>query len=220
MSETHDEDLSRLYREGPQPAPPPALDRSVLEAAARALRPVAQTPRRSRRRWQIPVAAFATILVTAFLALLQIERSPMPEPQTRPAARGAREPAPPSSPADARKTPPVKGAARPHVMVPHGPTADVFPSAPVPAGQEGSPTAEAPTSGGVSAETAAQALAPRAASKAAPSGAPVLEDSMAPRLEEIRRLRREGRAAEAAAALAEFRRSYPEFPLPPDLAAP
>jgi hypothetical protein len=39
-------------------------------------------------------------------------------------------------------------------------------------------------------------------------------------LEEIRRLRAEGRAAEADEALAAFRRAWPDYPLPPDLARP
>jgi hypothetical protein len=39
-------------------------------------------------------------------------------------------------------------------------------------------------------------------------------------LVEIRRLRAEGRAAEADEALAAFRRAWPDYPLPPDLARP
>jgi hypothetical protein len=39
-------------------------------------------------------------------------------------------------------------------------------------------------------------------------------------LEDIRRLRAEGRLAEAEEALAAFRRAYPDYPLPPDLARP
>ncbi len=37
-------------------------------------------------------------------------------------------------------------------------------------------------------------------------------------LEEIRRLKAQGRDADAAAELAEFRRRHPEYPLPVDLA--
>jgi hypothetical protein len=37
-------------------------------------------------------------------------------------------------------------------------------------------------------------------------------------LEEIRRLKAQGRDAEAAAELAEFRKRHPDFALPPDLA--
>jgi hypothetical protein len=37
-------------------------------------------------------------------------------------------------------------------------------------------------------------------------------------IEEIRRLKAQGRDADAAAELAEFRRRHPEFPLPVDLA--
>jgi len=36
-------------------------------------------------------------------------------------------------------------------------------------------------------------------------------------IEEIRRLQREGRSAEAQRQLAEFARAYPDFPLPEDL---
>jgi hypothetical protein len=37
-------------------------------------------------------------------------------------------------------------------------------------------------------------------------------------LEEIRRLRAQGRDADAATELAEFRRRHPDYPLPADLA--
>jgi len=37
-------------------------------------------------------------------------------------------------------------------------------------------------------------------------------------IEEIRRLKAQGRDADAATELAEFRRRYPEYPLPVDLA--
>lgn len=56
--------------------------------------------------------------------------------------------------------------------------------------------------------------------RAVREGAPAAMPSRSPEewVEAIRRLTAEGRTAEAAAELAEFRRRYPDYPLPPDLA--
>lgn len=59
-----------------------------------------------------------------------------------------------------------------------------------------------------------------AESAARPALSGTLERSPEQSLEEIRRLRREGRAAEAEARLAEFRKRYPQFLLPDDLKQP
>jgi len=55
---------------------------------------------------------------------------------------------------------------------------------------------------------------PARAMRSAPQGARSPEDW----IEEIRRLKAQGRDADAAAELAEFRRRHPEYPLPADLA--
>ncbi len=59
-----------------------------------------------------------------------------------------------------------------------------------------------------------------AESAARPALSGTLERSPEQWLEEIRQLRREGRAAEAEARLAEFRKRYPQFLLPQDLKQP
>ena len=237
-----DEELSRLYRDGRRGEPPAALDRAILEAAAQALEP-AEKRRSFWQRWQTPVVAFATVLLTATLTLLLHfeRRETPPAPAAERGAEAARDAAPAATaPAPAAPAVPAASAAK-RAPVPVAPRLGEAPVSAFPADR---PTAEpserraAQPEAGARAAAKAQSAEPggqtgslRSDSMAAPAapaaaaGAPqparpaadAAGRSPAQRLDEIRRLRRDGRRAEADAALTEFRRLYPDYPLPADL---
>ncbi|MBK5103801.1 MAG: hypothetical protein JJE42_06100 [Burkholderiales bacterium] len=234
MSEI-DPELSRLYREASSAEPPAALDAAILAAARkRAARP------RSRElsswwRWMAPASAIATLALGVSLALL-IERE-RPEtmdeagirrtqPQNPPPAR-ATEPAKPNAAertapaAEANKETP---AASTPAQVPAPPAAQAFPaerrakaiaprmSAPGPAMESGVAGDAATSSLG-----AAAPAAPAAAGRLAPMREEAAQRSPDAWLEEIGRLKREGREQEAAQQLAEFRKAYPAHAVPQNL---
>jgi len=75
MIEQRDEELSRIYRDAEGPRPPQRVDDNILAASQR----VAGLARRPggigfARRWGVPVALAATVLVTSTLALMVYER--------------------------------------------------------------------------------------------------------------------------------------------------
>jgi len=75
MIEQRDEELSRIYRDAEGPRPPQRVDDNILAASQR----VAGLVRRPAaigfaRRWGVPVAVAATVLVTSTLALMVYER--------------------------------------------------------------------------------------------------------------------------------------------------
>jgi hypothetical protein len=149
--------------------------------------------------------------------------------------------APAPAPAEARRAAPPAEAARP----PEAPSAVIrdLQRLETEVGRAASRTAESATGNAAAVPASpAPAQAPMAApATGAPPGAAARERAAqerpsrltredaakaeAPRapepwLGEIRRLRAEGRAAEADEALAAFRRAWPDYPLPPDLARP
>src|SRR5260221_10174319 len=67
MIEPRDEELSRIYRGADGPRPPQRVDDNIIAASQRVA-----GPRRAgfARRWGVPVAAAATVLVTSTLALM------------------------------------------------------------------------------------------------------------------------------------------------------
>ena len=76
-----DEDLSRRYREVAREEPPRALDDAILAAARRELetRPAPLVAPTGRRRWAVPVAAAAVIVLSAVVTLHVQREQPDPE---------------------------------------------------------------------------------------------------------------------------------------------
>lgn len=76
-----DEDLSRRYRELAGEEPPRALDDAILAAARRELetRPAPLVAPTGRRRWTVPVAAAAVIVLSAVVTLHVQREQPDPE---------------------------------------------------------------------------------------------------------------------------------------------
>ncbi len=130
------------------------------------------------------------------------------------------------TPAQRNVTPPAAAPAPVPAPIPPPPAREsegrrVVPSTPAPpmqAPEPITPAAKPAPPGGpsdpFSRDRALSDRPPRAAREVAPSVVRTPETWV----EEIRQLYAEGRAAEAAAALAAFRREYPDFRLPPDLA--
>jgi len=73
-----DDELSALYRKIPQPAPPAALDERLLQAAHQA---VQQPSRHSSRRWAVPVAMAAVLVLgIGLVRIMEREMPRSPEP--------------------------------------------------------------------------------------------------------------------------------------------
>ena len=87
-----DDDLSRRYRELAREDPPSALDDAILAAARRELetRPAPLVAPTGRRRWSVPIAAAAVIVLSAVVTLHVQREQPDPElggvPQPQPPA--------------------------------------------------------------------------------------------------------------------------------------
>ena len=113
MIEQRDEELSRIYRDAEGPRPPQRVDDNILAASQR----VAGLARRPggigfARRWGVPVALAATVLVTSTLALVVYERQSSVDataPQVPRAGRPAKaSPAEPKRAAQPEKSPPAE----------------------------------------------------------------------------------------------------------------
>ncbi len=226
-----DEQLTRLYREADGAGPPAALDAAIL-AASRAA--VAAAPPRRRAWWQswtLPMSIAASVVVTVTLTLMvqQEEERALTEapaeqrapaavaPEKTDAADLAARPAPPAA------TPKPAHAPREVARPPAAPAPVAVPK-----------LAEEPPAAPASRAPQAVAVEPAMRQRAVPAAdavemraksAPLRKEAAgaaAPRapeqwLEEIRRLKREGKEKEAAEALAEFRQAYPGYALPEDL---
>ena len=99
-----DEDLSRRYRELAREEPPRALDDAILAAARRELetRPAPLVAPTGRRRWAVPVAAAAVIVLSAVVTLHVQREQPDLElaevPQSQAPAAARKDEAPASAP--------------------------------------------------------------------------------------------------------------------------
>lgn len=201
--ELRDEELSRLYRETPAAEPPQSLDAAILAAARRA---VQAAPRRRPgwRAWAVPMSVAATVLVTATLTLM------VQQEQERAATEAA--------PALAPRPPAAAAPEEKQAVAPAVPALRQERSAEPPASP---PAAPAPQS----VELPQAAPAADAVEMRAKSVAPVRKEAAAaaaprapgPWLDEVRRLKQEGKEKEAAEALAAFRLAYPDYRLPDDL---
>jgi Meckel syndrome type 1 protein len=231
-----DSGVAAIYRKLPRAEPDAALDAAVLAMARRAVtsaRPV-HAP---RARWMPALAAAAVIALAAGVALRIGPRiwqrptavpaaEPMPsaaqrEESSAPTARAkpvmpTAQPAPPvlapsvapmvaAPAADIARKPSqemkkVENAASP-------PMPQAFPT-PAPERDAAAPSAIP--------QTAAGAMRPQIR-LAAPAAAFAKDAALQQALRDIRRLLREQRRADALRALADFRKRYPDYPLPADL---
>jgi hypothetical protein len=244
--ELRDPRLDEAYRQTPGDEPPPELDERIRAAARRAVgaRPQPLDRRSWTARWRVPLSLAASVAVVVTLALMvheeeqrvfQRESAPAPSAPApmadRPAARadGAAKPA---EPAPARRPEPVvPGRVAPAPAAPppqlqkleqrqqriEEPATGV---APPPAAAPAAPPVAAP--GGIAPSLSRERAAGERPERELRS-APAAARSAPPRspeewLAEIRRLKAQGRDADAAAELAEFRRRHPDYALPADLA--
>ncbi len=196
--QTTDPQVQRLYRAHATQEPSPAADRRILEAARRACEP--ERSRRTWRSWKTSLS-LAVVVVVAFSIVSQIDLR-----HTRTAIDQVAN-------SDTAKLERID------------PPAFALPSG---VGDQGSAGIAAKASADRSEERK------RATSAAAPAAAPVPAESTrafgssqgraagalpAPGdwIERIRTLRKEGKEAESARQLEEFRATYPDYVLPDDL---
>jgi len=226
--DTRDEQLSRLYREAAGEEPSEAMDRAIL-AAARA--EAARIQPRKRAWWQTwagPASVAATVVLTVTLTLMvqqEQEHAFIEAPPSKgEAADSAVKPAlpPPAVKQEAapREAERVVGATRQAQEA-----AEAAP-APKPLARETKAEPAAPA-GALAprapmtepAEPAADAVELRARSAPLRKEAVGAAPARTPEewLEDIRRLKQQGKDKEAAEALADFRKAYPDFRLPDDL---
>jgi hypothetical protein len=221
--------LDAAYRAGAAEAPPSRLDAAIRAAARRAAgnRP---RPLAGSRRWRLPFAMAAVLVLSVSLTLMLREQgagrldTSMPAAQTPPPATVR--PGPPA----AAEAPRAPSRASPPALAPRSETAPAAPSAEVPAGPARAParlesaTVPAPAAEARSAETAV--AAPRTLMRA-PAAPPAdaarsvvppwqdLQDQPAEQWRErILELWRARRLAEAEALIVEFRQRFPGERLP------
>ena len=210
-----DAEISRRYRALDREEPPRALDEAIISAAHGAVEthPAPLVAPTARRRWYVPLAAVAVIVLSVVVTLqMQREQSdgefmPLPPPSP-PASPKEAAPAAPPAARDAsvpRRAPgTMKAKERPMAPEPKpaGSAVPQQPAAPVPQAPLEKPFSAADESAGPAA--AADALSKRAEQAESPERW----------LERIAALRREGRHKEADEAYAEFKRRYPEYRIP------
>jgi resuscitation-promoting factor RpfA len=222
-----DPKLSRVYREASTEGPPAAIDAAILAAARKQAARPERRARSSWLSWMVPASAIATLVLGVSLAVLvgheQPEtvrnatvRSIAPQPQgAAPASAGESAQAKAAgSPAQAAAEMEAPAAARPApaLAAPVAPATQAFPA---------QRRAQAPESKAMPESNLARDSAlGGAAAPAAPAAAGKLkalrpaQRSPEAWLQEIARLKRAGRDQEAAKQLAEFRKAYPEHPVP------
>lgn len=233
-----DEELSALYRATQEEMPSAGLDARILAAARAAATPPREVAPPARpvswtQRWRIPVALAATVLMTATLTLLvrEHEVDGIAPHASKPQAAQARKEAVPSAPAPApapaaapaperRSAVPARDTAVESIapkdrLADHQPSVSAKRAGPPPAQPSAAPPAALAAPAAARADHAAESMQAERA-----SGAGKRESGPEQWLAEIRRLRSEGRATEAAARLAAFEKRYPQFPLPEDMKQP
>ncbi len=216
-----DEQLSRLYREAADDAPPEALDRAILAASRAALAPPRRRP--WRPSWTVPVGVAATLVLTVTLTLMVQREQEPPLIEAPPLPRA------PAAPPEAKREAARREAEGPLAAPAPAPEA-TRPASPPPAGgQKDLPAAATEAAGAADPASPAAAMRRQSApaadavemrAKAAPlrKQAAGAAAARTPEqwLEEIRQLKNQGREKEAAEALAEFRQAYPDHRLPED----
>ena len=207
-----DPQLDRLYREAAREAPPAHLDAPILAAARRdaGARPRSLTS--TLRRWHVPVSIAAVVIVSVTLVILVREEGgerivPAPVQAVAPPAEQLAAPGPQPSPATPRMAE-ERAAPSPADAATAGRMAGAV-SVP------GEPLA------GRSAIEASQAKPMARAMQAKPPEQDRLpawhgyEKELPQKwLVRIEELKRQGQAVEAEEMLSEFKRRFPEHPLP------
>ena len=219
-SPRNDKALSHIYREGAWPEP-----NGQIEQAIRAT----ERERRSfARRWALPFLLGAAALLAFALIIRPDPEQPRPTAGSPPAAGGARVERSSAAP-DAQKA----AVEQPRSAPASAPApAPPFPTATSPfamrkdeAKRPGSPR---PVVGVGSGSTVSESPLPPAAPKAAlktqaPEAARAAPAQRVPGrlpqewIEDIRTLKADGKTEEAALALAELKKRYPDYVLPEDL---
>ncbi len=225
-----DKTLAALYREASREAPSAGLDARILAAA----RATASAPRRATNswvnRWKIPVALAATALLTTTVTLLVLDeeagRLDSPDSGARikraappAAAETGAQPVPaPASPAPAPASKPAEVPRKEIRKESAAPVQDASPRADREEAprllREAVPAAKAEAAAGAPAAAAAPAARLADSANSAERVPARTPDQW---IADIRRLKQEGKTAEAEASLAEFRKLYPWYALPDDL---
>jgi hypothetical protein len=228
---TDESKLSKRYRELAREEPPRALDDAILARSRRAVeaRPAPLVVPTGRRRWYFPLAA-AAIIVLAVAVTIHVERQ-QPDAEAVMQAETAAPPAPTekqtpaqspaaSAPQAASKPAPPQGGAKREQYAPDPkpvppPLADLqkAPSAPPPSARESELRRKDATDALASRRDEASPPQPQSAPAPGAARARVQQSVPAPEqwLQGIADLRRQGRHEEADKALAEFRRTYPDY---------
>jgi len=213
-----DPKLSRLYREAATEEPPAALDAAILAAARKHAARPERRKHASWLSWMAPVSAVATLVVGVSIAFLVQRDQPEParDMRIRPIAPRPRSAAPARTTESAEANAAGGAAAAkaeaataplPRPAAPPAPAAQAF---------TGESRAKASEPRTMQESNVARDAAPGApaAARLAPLPQPSVQRSAESWLEEIGRLKREGHDKEAAQQLAEFRKAYPEHPVP------
>jgi len=233
-----DPKLSRLYREASTEDPPAGLDAAILAAARKQGSKPQRRERSWRTRWMVPASLMATLVLGVSIAFLVEREHPETDMTIREIAPQPAGPAPAGVTESAKAKAADSAAAGVAAKKEEAPAAAVPPPAPVPRPAESakSPADAIPAegrakateprmvresnvandsaSGGLGATTPA---IPAATGKPARMGQQAIPRSPEAWLDEIRRLKREGRETEAAEQLTEFRKAYPAYAVPETL---
>lgn len=213
---TEDPKISQRYRELSREEPSPEIDAAILAAASRAAetRPAPLVVPTGRRRWYFPLAA-AAIIVLAVAVTVQVERQqPDPEtaipPVTAPKVPTDEQTEPAAKAEPARKAAPMftpdpkpKASREPRAQRDAAPSEPQQPG--VASGVQESRQADA------AAAERARSEAQRAPASASRPMARLAAEPPERWLERIAELRKQGKHDEADKALAEFRRTYPDY---------
>lgn len=218
-----DAKVSARYRELAREEPPRHVDDAILAAARRATasRPAPLVAPSGRRRWYVPVAA-AAIIVLAVAVTVHVERqqpdfevaeqqaAPVQTPVTEPAAKRD------------SSAPPAPGAeARSPAELQKSQTSSSQPAAPTPNSAE--PLAELRESQRSDAAPSAARARPEARAMRSERGAEQKLIGLAAAspeqwLQGIVDLKRQGRDEEAEEQLGDFRKRYPDYRIPEAIA--
>jgi hypothetical protein len=236
MTEERDARISAAYRELGAEEPPRALDEAILGAARKSVRPWT-------RRWALPLSLAAVVVLSVTVTLrIQHEQPGIEQPapvrkeeqvarQAADAVKPAAEPvarAPQQKTKTRKEAEPFPSSAQDRAVAENR-AAEIAPARPAAAGAP-APRMEAPA---LAKRDAASEVGSAAGSVAAPpppaAAAPAMRAMQRERiaeertaaltpekeLERVAELRKQGLHDEADKALAEFRKRYPEFKIPP-----
>jgi phage protein D len=208
-----DAKVSARYRELAREEPPRHVDDAILAAARRATasRPAPLVAPSGRRRWYVPVAA-AAIIVLAVAVTVHVERQQpdfeVAEQQAAPVQTPVTEPAPkrdPSAPADLQKSQ----------------TSSSQPAAPAPKSAEplaGLRESQRSDTAPSAAQARPEARAMRSERGAEQKSIGLAAASPEQWLQGIVDLKRQGRDEEAEKQLGDFRKRYPDYRIPEAIA--